>query len=193
MRADAPLSTGDVARYCGVSPGAVWKWVKKGKLKAYQLPGGQYRIERAAFRAFLRENDLPVDPSFFARSAKRVLVVDDEPTVVEVVARAVQQLEGGIEVATAADGFEAELQIAAFKPDLLVLDLMMPQVDGFEVCRSIRRSPSTAHIRILILTAYGIHENIQRALEAGADDFMHKPLNVASLVAKVSSLLADAA
>jgi len=193
MRADAPLSTGDVARYCGVSPGAVWKWVKKGRLKAYRVPGGQYRIERGAFKAFLRENDMQVDPSFFARPVKRVLIIDDEPTIVEVVARAVQQLGESVEVATAADGFEAELQIATFKPDLLVLDLMMPQVDGFEVCRLVRRSPNTAHMKILIVTAYGIHENIERALRAGADDFMHKPLNIPSLVAKVGGLLADAA
>ena len=193
MRADAPLSTGDVARYCGVSPGAVWKWVKKGRLKAYRLADGQYRIERGAFKAFLRENDMPVDPDFFARKIKRVLIIDDEPTVVEVVVRAVQQMGENVEVATAADGFEAELQIATFKPDLLVLDLMMPQIDGFEVCRQVRRSPSTAHIKILIVTAYGIHENIQRALQSGADDFMHKPLNIPSLVAKVGSMLADAA
>jgi excisionase family DNA binding protein len=193
MRADAPLSTGDVARYCGVSPGAVWKWVKKGRLKAYRVPGGQYRIERGAFKAFLRENDMPVDPRFFARPVKRVLIIDDEPMVVEVVARAVQQLGESIEVATAGDGFEAELQIATFKPDLLVLDLMMPQIDGFEVCRLVRRSPNTAHMKILIVTAFGIHENIERALKAGADDFMHKPLNLPSLVTKVSHLLADAA
>ncbi len=189
MRADAPLSTGDVARYCGVSPGAVWKWVKKGRLKAYRLPGGAYRIERGAFKAFLRENDLPVDPTFFARPVKRVLIIDDEPTIVEVVVRAVQQVKEGVEVATAADGFEAGLQIATFKPDLLVLDLMMPQIDGFEVCRTVRRNPSTAHIKILIITAYGIHENIERALKLGADDFMHKPLNIASLVSKVGQLL----
>lgn len=192
MYADAPLSTGDVARYCGVSPGAVWKWVKKGKLKAYRLPGGEYRIERGAFKAFLREHDLPVDPTFFARPTKRVLIIDDEPTIVEVVVRAVQQLGEGIEVATAADGFEAGLQIATFKPDLLVLDLMMPQIDGFEVCRIVRRNPITAHIKILIITAYGIHENIERALQLGADDFMHKPLSIPSLVAKVEQLL-DAA
>lgn len=193
MHADAPLSTGDVARYCGVSPGAVWKWVKKGRLKAYRLPGGQYRIERGAFKAFLRENDMPVDPAFFARPMKRVLIIDDEPTIIEVVVRAVQQLGNNIEVATASDGFEAGLQIATFKPDLLVLDLMMPQIDGFEVCRTVRKSPSTAHIKILIITAYGIHENIKRALQSGADDFMHKPLNIPSLVAKVERLLVDSA
>ena len=124
---------------------------------------------------------------------KRVLIIDDEPTIVEVVVRAVQQLGESVEVATAGDGFEAGLQIATFKPDLLILDLMMPQIDGFEVCRVVRRSPTTAHIKILIVTAYGIHENIERALESGADDFMHKPLNITSLIAKVGSLLADAA
>jgi excisionase family DNA binding protein len=190
MRNDKPLSTGQIARYCHVSHVAVWKWIKKGKLKAYRLPGGHYRIERGALRAFLREHNMPIDPAFFAKYPKRILIIDDEPTVVEIVVRTLQRL-GDVELATASDGFEAGLQVATFKPELLVLDLMMPHVDGFEVCRIVRRSPVTAHVKILIITAYGEHKNIQRALDMGANDFLIKPLDIEQLTNKVRALLAD--
>lgn len=190
MRDDRPLTTGQVGRYCGVSHATVWKWIKKGKLKAYRLPGGHYRIERGAFKAFLRQRNMPVDPEFFARPIKRVLITDDEPSVLDLVSRAMQRL-GEIEYATASDGFEAHLQLATFKPDLLLLDLMMPRLDGFEVCRLARRNPATAHIKILIITAYGTHQNIERALSVGANDFLHKPLDIEELSRRTLSLLAD--
>ena len=79
--------------------------------------------------------------------------------------------------------------MATFKPDLLILDLMMPQIDGFEVCRIVRRNPATAHVKILIITAFGSHENIERALKLGADDFLHKPLDIHQLTAQVRALL----
>jgi excisionase family DNA binding protein len=173
-----------------VSQVAVWKWITQGKLKAYRLPGGHYRVEKGALKAFLLEYEMPLDSAFFARPVQRVLVVDDEATVVEVIVRALQRLGSAVEMATATDGFEAGLQVATFKPDLLILDLMMPHMDGFEVCRAVRRNPATAHIKILIVTAYGGHSNIQRALDGGANDFLHKPLDIAQLTDKVRALLA---
>jgi DNA-binding response OmpR family regulator len=138
----------------------------------------------------LLERGLPIDPDFFARPIKRILVVDDEAAMLEIIVRTLHQIPH-IELATASDGFEAGLQVATFKPDLLVLDLMMPHADGFEVCRFIRRNPATAHIKILVITAFGSHENIQRALDAGANDFMHKPLQLEQLSAKVRALLTE--
>ncbi|MCD6521062.1 MAG: response regulator [Anaerolineae bacterium] len=184
-----PLTTGEVAKYCHVSHVAVWKWIKSGKLPAYRLPGGHYRIERGAFKEFLRKHGIPIDPKFFGRTRKRILVIDDDPPVLEVVSRAFEQFAQEVEVATASDGFEAGLQVATFQPDLLILDLMMPRLDGFAVCRLVRQDPRTAHVKILILTAYGSHENIQRALEAGADDFVHKPVDIATLQKKAFALL----
>ena len=121
-------------------------------------------------------------------STYHVLVVDDDPSTVKIATSALEALDG-VEVATAADGFEAGLQVVAFKPDLLILDLMMPGADGFEVCRHIRRDPDLAEIKILVLTAHGTHENLERVLEAGADDFMHKPVDVERLRRQVRTLL----
>lgn len=188
-REDHPLSTGDVARLCHVTQVAVWKWIKKGKLKAYRFPGGHYRIEPGAFREFAKQNGIPVDAALLPQTRKRVLIVDDEPSVVEVVTRAVQRLGKDVTIATACDGFEAGLQVATFRPDLLLLDLMMPGMDGFQVCRLVRNNPATAHIKIIIITAYGSHENLQRALQAGADDFVHKPVDLDRLLDKVRAFL----
>jgi excisionase family DNA binding protein len=189
MHTDTPLTTGQVARICRVSHVAVWKWIKQGKLKAYRLPGGHYRVVQGALRAFLREHEMPIPPELSADSTKRILIVDDEPTIVEIITRTLQRLGEGFELATATDGFEAGLQVATFKPDLLILDLMMPHVDGFEVCRLVRQNPATAHVRILIVTAHSEHKNIQRALDAGANEFLIKPVNIEQLKAQVQTLL----
>jgi len=191
MRADEPLTTSQVARWCRVTPVAVWKWIKQGKLAAYKLSNGQYRIERRALKAYLQANDLPVPPDLVPETPQRILIVDDEPTTVEILVRTLQRLGRKVELATAGDGFVAGLQLATFKPSLLVLDLMMPQIDGFEVCRIVRRDLASTYTKILIVTAYGDHDNIARALEAGANDFLHKPIDISQLTEKVQALLED--
>ncbi|MBC7238092.1 MAG: response regulator [Chloroflexi bacterium] len=182
------FSTGEVAQYCGVSRVTVWKWIKRGLLQGSRDAVGRYTIPAEAFRRFLVSRDYPVDPLLLQRS-KRVLVVDDESALVEIIERALRQIDERIEVATAEDGFEAGLQTATFQPDLLILDLMMPRLDGFQVCRLIRQDPATAHIKILVVTAYGSRENVQRALAAGADALMHKPIEINRLRRQVSALL----
>jgi len=189
-RDDKPLTTGDVARHCHVSPVTVWRWIKQGKLVAHRHAGGRYQIEKAALRTFLQERNMPLDPEFFAKPSWRILIIDDEPTVLEVATRALQQL-ACVTIATAKDGFEAGLQVATFKPDLMILDLMMPNLDGFQVCRIVRRNPTTSHIKILIITAFGTHENLQRVFSNGADGFLHKPLDIKVLQDKVRGLLED--
>ena len=93
------------------------------------------------------------------------------------------------ETATAADGFEAGIQIARFRPDLVILDLMMPHLDGFKVCSSIRSAPETSDLAVLVVTGYDDDENLQRAREAGADCCMTKPLSMEGLSRKVDELL----
>jgi len=185
------LTTGDVARYCQVSSVTVFRWIKSGKLKAYTTPGGHFRIRQSDLRDFLISNGMPIEPALFKDSSrKRVLVVDDKPDVLMVISRALTEGPDEYEVETAQDGFEAGLKLADFQPDLLILDLMMPRVNGFEVCELIRSTPNYQHIKILIVTGYASKDNIARALEAGADDYLEKPLNLHELQQKVRMLLA---
>jgi CheY-like chemotaxis protein len=185
---DDTLSTREVAAFCHVNRVTVWKWIKRGELPATHNSQGHYTVSRDNLYRFLLRRGYPVDPTLFERP-KRVLIIDDEPPVVEVVSRALHTIDADIRIATAEDGFEAGLQMAAFRPDLLVLDLMMPRMNGFQVCRLVRLDPTTTHTKILIITAYGSRANVEQALAAGADDIQHKPVEVNAFKRKVGALL----
>jgi CheY-like chemotaxis protein len=121
---------------------------------------------------------------------KKILLVDDEPDVISTLISLLGK-EEKYELAVASDGFEAGIQIMTSCPDLVVLDLMMPQMDGFQVCRRIKSTPSTEHIKVLVLTGYATDENIQKALECGADYCMEKPIKGDELRGKVEELIAN--
>jgi len=176
-----------MAEYCQVRPATVFNWIKEGKLKAYSTPGGHYRVRMEDFRDFLAKYEIPIDDDFFAPSGNRILIVDDEPNVVEFIERALSEPEGGYLFERAFDGYEAGLKVASFEPNLVILDLVMPRVDGFEVCRRIKSDPETLGTKVLVVTGYP--EEVERAKEYGADDYLVKPLRVEELREKVWNLM----
>ena len=129
-----------------------------------------------------------VDEGFFGKrkSKKRILIVDDEPTVVTFIEGALL-LEGKYELATASDGFDAGQQVISFEPDLIVLDIMLPKMDGFEVCRRLRQDKIATPI--LILTAKSQEVDKVLGLELGADDYVTKPFSPRELLARVKAIL----
>jgi len=190
MKRERFLTTGDVASYCEVTPTAVLKWIGLGKLPVFTTPGGHYRILRTDFRAFLEASGMFIDEGFFGKDRKRILIVDDEPTVVGFIEKALR-LEGNYELATAFDGFEAGRQLTMFQPDLIILDLVLPGVNGFEICRRVKRDPSTQHVKVLVITGFATDENIEKVLQYGADDYLGKPLKLEDLRERVHRLLAN--
>ncbi|MGY8824622.1 MAG: response regulator transcription factor [Candidatus Latescibacterota bacterium] len=100
-----------------------------------------------------------------------------------------QRHEAPYELCTANDGFEAGLQMARFRPDLVVLDLMMPHVDGFRVCKLIRSNPQMRDTGILVVTGYASDENITKAMDQGADSWLAKPFEPAELARQVEQIL----
>jgi two-component system OmpR family response regulator len=188
-REEKPFTTGDIARYCYVTQVGVLKWIKSGKLKAYSTPGGHYRILQRDFKHFLEHYEMPIDERFFTDSVKKILVVDDDSTEVEMIIQTLTQDNTNYRFASARDGYEAGLQIAAFQPDLVILDIKTPQPDGSEMCRQIKSHPSTQHISILGLT--GITENgtAKRILTGGADAYLSKPLDPDLLKTEVRKLV----
>jgi excisionase family DNA binding protein len=189
MRDEALLTTGEIAAHCRVSYEAVSKWIKSGKLKAYTTPGRHRRVRRADFEEFLREYNLP--PLAGAPRRRKVLIVDDDPAILSVLS-AFFAKGGQYEVATAADGFEAGTQIAGNCPELVILDLMMPNIDGFKVCEGIRSNPKTRRIIVVVLTGYATPENVRKALECGADCCLEKPVVLGELAQKLDELWAGA-
>jgi len=121
------------------------------------------------------------------RVTPRILVVDDEPDAVELVAFNLKA--AGYEVATAADGEQALSKARSIAPDLIVLDLMLPEVDGLEVCKILRRDPATATIPIIMLTARAADIDRVLGLELGADDYVAKPFSPRELVLRIRNLL----
>jgi CheY-like chemotaxis protein len=117
----------------------------------------------------------------------RVLIADDNPQGVELLEA---YLSGcAYEIETAADGEETLRKVAAWKPDLILLDIMMPKISGFEVCKQLRANPETHDIAVLMITALDQLSDIERAVDAGTDDFLTKPINKTELLLRVRSAL----
>ena len=189
------FTTSEVAKYCAVTNDGVLKWIKSGKLRAFSTPGGHYRVSAEDFRAFLEKYDIPIDESFFSGSHKErsVLVVDDEPNIREIVRRLLKELEPDLKVEEACDGYEASIKIGSMQPDLVIMDVMMPRVDGISLCRSIRDNPKTQHIKVLAITAFPEQDNVKKMYDAGADLCLIKPLQFEHFRLEVVRLLNEAA
>ncbi len=184
---DDLLTTGDVAHYCQVSSVTVFRWVRNGKLKAYTTPGGHYRIRKGDFHAFLREAGMPVRDDFFRDHAHRVLLVSSEPRVVGLIVKSLHESESSYEVITATDSIEAGLQLAMFKPELVILDenLAGPRVS--EVCRVMKNRSPIQPLKILLVT--GADQTRPAADDNCADDFLYQPVSRLNLWNKVEHLL----
>lgn len=122
--------------------------------------------------------------------AKRILVVDDDPTALRLIGYSLQQ--EGYDVLTAANGLDGLAQVRQLHPDLVILDIMMPDLDGFEVCRRLRADPATRRLPVLMLTAKGQVADKVAGFRAGADDYLVKPADPGELVARVAALLTRA-
>jgi two-component system alkaline phosphatase synthesis response regulator PhoP len=118
--------------------------------------------------------------------AKKILVIDDDPGLLELVGFILEQQ--GYEVITALDGSEGLRKVMEEKPDCLILDIMLPGIDGIEVCRYLRANPKTANLPILMLTAKALPRDQKIGFESGADDYLTKPFALSELVKRVKSL-----
>jgi excisionase family DNA binding protein len=180
------LKTGEVARYCAVNFRTVIRWIERGLLRAYKLPGrGDHRIRVDDFVAFLRDNDMPVPPEF-DRSSSRVLIVDDEVAM----ARSIQRVlrDRGYETALAHDGFAAGSLVETYRPVLMTLDLRMPGMGGIDVIRRIREGSRGGGLKILVVSAMP-EEDLKEAMAQGADAVLAKPFDNDELARKVAALI----
>jgi excisionase family DNA binding protein len=176
------------AKYCSVSRVTLWRWVKSEKLKAYLTPGGQYKIRKEDLEAFISGN-MGHLPQAEVLEEKKILIVDDDRVIQELLVEMLASEDYQIEVAS--DGFEAGIKILQFKPDLMILDLFMPGMDGFEVCKQIKGNSNTSQIKILAYTGYDTRENKDRIMRAGADGYMAKPMGRSILLKNIEDLLTN--
>ena len=154
-----------------VSPAAIKKWIQQGKLAAFRTPGGHFRILADEFERFQKTHGFGTGTG----DPLRVLVVDDQRDVADVIVASLSAFYPRARMETAANGFEGLLKVGTFRPDVLLLELSMPGMDGFEVCRQIKRDPVIRDTKVVAMTAQSL-EAEPRAMEAGADGFLSKPL-----------------
>ncbi|MFO8090824.1 MAG: response regulator [Desulfatiglandaceae bacterium] len=183
------LTVYQAARYCNVPADTILGWIRSGHIRELRSPGGHRRIDRRSLEVFMGAQGIPVPESIPADARNRILVVDDDPIIVESIVQALEEDERDYEVISAADGFEADLQISHFKPHLLILDIMMPDIKGYEVCRKIKSSSETQDTKIIVLSAYLDDEKFKKMKEYGADVCFSKPLPLARLKEEVAGLL----
>jgi excisionase family DNA binding protein len=193
MREKAVFTTFEAAKLCHVSPLSIINWVNAGRLPAFRTPGGHRRIRREDLARFMRENGIPLPEELRDGSGRaRVLVVDDESGIREVIAESLSRRATPYEVMTAADGFEAGRLVATFRPDVVLLDLRMPGLDGFQVCRTIKGDSETASTVVIAMTGYHTQETEARILECGALRCLCKPLEPSAVATVIDAALEQA-
>ena len=188
------FTVNQVSELLQVSPQTIVNWIEAGKLEAYKTPGGHRRIKKSDLEDFVKKHNMPVfglssNLDEEGKKMKKILVVDDDRVIVETLTAGLEEDPHEYEVITAADGFEAGIQVNHFKPDLLILDIMMPDIDGYEVCRKLKSSEETKHIRIVVLSGYLDEESYKKMREYGADLCFSKPLPLDKLKEEIARLL----
>jgi len=181
-------STFEVARLCGVFHTTVLHWIRKDKLKAYATPGGHHRVLRSELLRFMQRYDMPV-PEGLHRPARRVLVVDDDAAVASALHQALSRLGDRYEVSSVDGPVLGMVEIGRRLPDLLVLDLLMPALDGYEICRILKAGEATKDIKIVAITGSTPSKAQTEFLSQNADAFLRKPLDPRKLLEVVQDLL----
>jgi excisionase family DNA binding protein len=177
------------SQYCNVSSKTIINWIESGHIKAYKTVGGHRRINKVDLETFMKNQGIPIPDKEPKESKRRILVVDDDPIIVETIVQALEEDEFDYEVISASDGFEAGLQVSHFEPHLLILDIMMPDIKGYEVCKKIKENPDTQDTKIIVLSAYLDEEKFKKMKDHGADACYSKPLPLPQLKDEVARLL----
>jgi len=164
----------------------VIKWSNDGKLKAYKTPGGHRRIEEADLADFVKKFKLPFPEEL--KSENRILIVDDDPDFITLAAGYLGRIEN-IRLDSAGEGFTAGEKVISFSPHVVILDVKLPGIDGYEVCRRIKEKEETKNIKIVVVTAYDSPQDRNNALESGADVYFSKPLKSEQFVSTIKKLL----
>jgi len=186
---NAILTVFKASKYCNVSPKTIINWIEAGHIKAYKTVGGHRRINKTDLEAFMRKQGIPIPEEELDEGRKRILVVDDDPIIVETIVQALEEDEYDYDVISASDGFEAGIQVNHFKPHLMILDIMMPDIKGYEVCKKIKSDEETKDTKIIVLSAYLDEEKFKKMKDNGADVCFSKPLPLPQLKAEVAGLL----
>ncbi len=178
------LTPGQVGKLLSVSPITVRFWAKEGRLKFITTPGGHRRFERTEIEKLIKGK-------LVAKKEKTIVIVEDDEQHAELLVEFIEVLYPKYEVKVAYSGFEAGSVIEILKPNLIFLDLVMPDIDGLAVCKHIRSNDATKNIPIIAMSGLSRQENIDEVISSGANQFLTKPIKLSVLKRAVDSLIVD--
>ena len=181
------FTTGEAAEICRVSQQTIIRCFDSGRLEGFRVPGSKFRrIPRESLMKFMKDNTIPLNG--LETGKKKVLVVDDDAEIVDLLVEVLTR-DGRFDVKTATSGYEAGIQTQRFRPDCILLDYMLPDVNGNVVCHTIRKNPEFENIRIIIVSGVIKQDEIDQLLKSGAQDFVKKPFDINDLIKKICTSL----
>lgn len=187
MSVKTVFTTGEAAKICKVSQQTIIRCFDNGSLKGFRVPGSRFRrIPRDQLYAFMKENGIPTEA--LESGKRKVLIVDDDEELTELMVDAFAR-DGRFDIKMANNGFGAGMLVKEFRPDLVVLDVMLPDINGKEVCQRVRNDPTMKAVKIICISGMVEQSKIADLRAAGADDFMNKPFSVDDLVDRGCQML----
>jgi len=181
------FTTGEVAEICKVSQQTIIRCFDSGKLQGFRVPGSKFRrIPREALVEFMKENDIPLD--LLDTGKRRILIVDDDPAIVDILVDVLER-DGRFEVKATSTGYEAGILTQSFNPDLILLDFLLPDINGNIVCKTIRENAAFSHMKIIFVSGVVNPDEVEQLMKAGADDFIKKPFDLDKIIVRIEELL----
>jgi excisionase family DNA binding protein len=181
------FTTGEAAKVCKVSQQTIIRCFDNGQLKGFRVPGSRFRrIPREALYKFMKDNGIPTEA--LESGKRKVLLVDDDAELVELIHKVLEE-DGRFETRIASNGFDAGMMVKEYRPDLIVLDVMLPDINGKEVCHRVRADPTLEDVRILCISGMIEEDKIAELKLSGADDFLHKPFDIEELIERMCGQL----
>jgi excisionase family DNA binding protein len=188
---DKAFTTFQISKICKVTHRTVLSWINQGKIKAFKTPGGHSRVNEKDLKAFLIEYNIPLPESMHA-SPVEVLVVDDEKEILFLIKKSLcedEALQNKIIVNTCENGLDAMMHIGKSKPGIIVLDVCLPNLNGYEVCERIRSNPELKDVCIIAISGQNLPDTREKILSAGAHAFLAKPFEMSEIKKAVKRAL----
>ncbi len=182
MELDRLLTSSEVGALLQVTSGSVKKWVDEGRLVAFRTPGGHRRVRVSDLLQFLDVHQMPVPRVLESTARRRLLIVDDDPMQLKALARAFKRHADRVDVLTASNGIDALVHVGSFRPHFVLLDIVMPGIDGLEVCRRLKQNPETNGIGVIVVSGHLTALMSRKALDAGALRCLEKPINLGEVM-----------
>jgi excisionase family DNA binding protein len=181
------FTTGEAAKICKVSQQTIIRCFDSGQLKGFRVPGSRFRrIPREQLFAFMRDNGIPTDA--LESGKRKVLVVDDDRELVELIVDVLER-DGRFETKSVNNGFDAGMMVKEYRPDLIVLDVMLPDINGKEVCVRVRSDNSLENVKIICISGMVEEDKIAELKAAGANEFLQKPFDTDKLIERMCAML----